>query len=158
MGCGRALVSVVAHRYGADVTASDCQPPTAGFLKADLELKGLSPTKYRSGNWGNLVARVARNGHSLLRAVVGEYDVIIGRDVLYKRDEGALLSGFIARHASANAEVWIVDPDRATRATFNRQMAALGCGVTESRMDQSAVGAGLPSKGRLPIQIRSGLK
>jgi len=158
IGCGLALASLVAHRHGADVTASDCHPLTAGFLKANLRLNGLSSLKYRNGNWNNPVAPVARNGHSRLRTVVGEYDFIIGSDVLYERDEGAALSGFIARHASAAAEVWIVDPDRANRATFNRQMAALGFGVTESRMDQPAVGTGLPYKGRLLMYVRSRLK
>jgi len=154
IGCGLALASLVAHRHGADVTASDYHPLTAEFLDVNLRLNGLSPMKYRHGNWGSVLAPVARNGRSELRSVVGEYDFIIGSDVLYERDEGAVLSGFIARHASADAEVWIVDPDRANRSAFNRQMAALGFGVTESRMDQPAVGAGLPYKGRLLMYRR----
>lgn len=155
IGCGLALASLVAHRHGADVTASDCHPLTAGFLKANLRLNGLSPIKYRHGNWASLLAPVARNGRSILRTVVGEYDFIIGSDVLYERDEGAVLSGFIARHASADAEVWIVDPDRANRATFNRQMAVLGFGVTEMRLDQPAVGLAAAYKGRLLMYRRA---
>lgn len=87
--------------------------------------------------------------------MVGEYDFIIGGDVLYERDEGALLSSVISRHASANAEVWIVDPVRANRSTFNRQMAALGFGVTEPRLNQPAVGASLAYEGRLPMYRRA---
>lgn len=158
IGCGLALASLVAHRHGADVTASDYHPLTASFLKVNLRLNGLSPMKYRHGNWGSLLSPVARNGRSGLRIVGGEYNFIIGSDVLYERDDGGVLSGFIARHASADAEVWIVDPDRANRVTFNRQMAALGFGVTESRIDQPAVGSEPRYKGRLLMYARNGPK
>ena len=155
IGCGLALASLVAHRHGADVTASDVHPLTAAFLKANLRLNGLPPMKYRHGNWASPSAPAARNGASTLRTVVGQYDFIIGSDVLYERDDGGVLSSFIARHASPAAEVWVVDPDRGNRAAFNRQMLQLGFGVTDSRMDQPAVGTTLAYKGRLLRYVRT---
>ncbi len=148
IGCGLALASLVAHRLGADVTASDCHPLTSAFLKANLRLNDLAPMKYRHGNWGNLTPPLARNKSSCLRTVVGQYDFIIGSDVLYQRDAEGVLAAFIERHASADAEVWIVDPDRANRPAFNRQMASFGFEMTESRMD-CAEGEYPAYKGRL---------
>jgi len=40
IGCGLALASLVGHRRGADVTASDCHPLTASFLSENLRLNG----------------------------------------------------------------------------------------------------------------------
>jgi predicted nicotinamide N-methyase len=149
IGCGLALASLVAHRRGADVTASDCHPLAAGFLKANLRLNHLAPMKYRHGNWASELPPLARNGTSKLRTVGGEFDLIIGSDVLYQRDEGALLPRFIALHASPSVEVWIVDPARTNRAAFNRQMSALGFGVTELRLDRAATATANAFKGRL---------
>ncbi len=154
IGCGLALASLVAHRHGADVTASDCHPLAASFLKANLRLNALASMKYRHGNWGSLLSPHARNGESMLRTVVGEYDFIIGSDILYERDDDALLSTFIAAHAGRGAEVWLVDPDRANRAAFNRQMAAAGFGLREERLDCAAAN-GVPAyKGRLLVYHR----
>src|ERR1700741_5450555 len=40
IGCGLALASLVAHRRGADVTASDNHPLAASFLPENLRLNG----------------------------------------------------------------------------------------------------------------------
>ena len=62
LGCGLALASLVGHRRGADVTASDCHPLAPGFLAENLRLNALAPMKYRHGHWGGLVAAPARGG------------------------------------------------------------------------------------------------
>jgi hypothetical protein len=53
IGCGLALASLVSHRRGADVTASDCHPLAESFLKENLRLNDLAPMKYRHGHWGD---------------------------------------------------------------------------------------------------------
>src|SRR5207245_11131911 len=47
IGCGLALASLVGHRRGADITASDCHPQAAKFLLENVRLNDLSPLKYR---------------------------------------------------------------------------------------------------------------
>jgi predicted nicotinamide N-methyase len=144
IGCGLALPSLVAHRRGADVTASDCHPLAAGFLRANLRLNGLAPMSYRHGQW-NVPPRerVRTRGHrgSVVR---GRFDFIVGSDLLYERDTSGGLASFIGRHANARAQVWIVDPDRGNRAAFHREMATEGfTSRTEERLDA------LSYKGRL---------
>ena len=51
VGCGLAVASLVGHRAGADITASDRHPLTALFLRENLRLNGLAPMKYLHGDW-----------------------------------------------------------------------------------------------------------
>ena len=51
VGCGLALASLVGHRRGADVTASDRHPLAGRFLEENLRLNDLAPMKYRHGHW-----------------------------------------------------------------------------------------------------------
>lgn len=159
IGCGLALASLVGHRRGADVTASDCHPLTEAFLLENLRLNGLPPMKYRRGQWG--VVPLPASGSTVPAGadVQGEFDLIIGSDLLYERDADATLAIFITQHAAAVAEVWIVDPDRGNRPSFNRGMAAQGFDRVEHRLFASLpVGAGtLPHyKGRLLVYRRGG--
>jgi hypothetical protein len=87
-----------------------------------------------------------------LCVVRGQYELVIGSDLLYEPDDSAALAGFIARHASPAGEVWIVDPDRGNRPAFNRQMAAAGFPVhEEERLDQPAAVGAAAYKGRLLV-------
>ena len=69
--------------------------------------------------------------------------------MLYERDEFATLSGFIGRHAAPAGEVWIVDPDRGNRPAFHRQMAELGFGLQQERLDTPASATAAAYKGRM---------
>jgi predicted nicotinamide N-methyase len=150
IGCGLALGSLIAHRRGANVTASDCHPLAAGFLKVNLRLNGLGPMKYRHGHWGSGESSpLARNGNMRLRPVAGRFDLIIGSDVLYERDTLGELPRFLARHVVDQGEIWIVDPDRGNRAEFTRRMKQAGFACVEERLDSVATGIAHAYKGRL---------
>lgn len=149
IGCGLALASLVGHRRGADVTASDCHPLAARFLRANLRLNGLPPMKYRHGDWGHVATPGTAGGGRANSAVHGRYDLIIGSDVLYDRDASTALAGFIGRHAAPQAEIWIVDPDRGNRTGFTRRMAAAGYALCDLRLDQPASAFAAAYKGRL---------
>ncbi len=151
VGCGLALASLVGHRRGADVTASDCHPLASSFLRANLRLNRLPPLSYRHGHWSRdpaegAAAMQASPSSSIVR---GRYDLIIGSDLLYERDPGGSLARFIGRHASPAAEVWIVDPDRGNRPAFSRHMAALGFGLSEERIARAASAGAAGYKGRM---------
>lgn len=144
VGCGLGLASLVGHRKGADVTASDCHPLAAEFLAENLRLNGLAPMKYRHGQWGATAPSAdASSSYQTPReednaAVSGQFDLIMGSDVLYERDDNGDLAGFIEAHAAPGAQVWIVDPHRSNRPAFNRQMDRLGFSLTEQRLDRLA--------------------
>jgi predicted nicotinamide N-methyase len=136
IGCGLGLASMVIHRRLGDITASDCHPLTEDFLRANLLLNHLPDLKYCTGNWG-------RDNPAL-----GEFDLIIGSDVLYQRDHPEQLAGFILLHAAKRAEVLIIDPNRGNRSAFNRYMALAGFALTETLLD-SPLHDGSPYRGRL---------
>jgi len=158
IGCGLALASLVGHRRGADVTASDYHPLAESFLEENLHLNDLAPMKYRHGHWSARQLSAEREGASALCVVRGLYDLIIGSDVLYDRGATAALAGFIACHLSPAGEVWIIDPDRRNRPVFNRQMAAQGFLMREERLNGPASVGAAPYKGRLLVYRRGAEK
>lgn len=137
IGCGLGLASLVVHRKLADVTASDCHPLADTFLRANLMLNQLPAMKYHTGQW-----TTANPG-------LGEFDLIIGSDVLYERSHPQQLSEFIARHSAAEVEVAIVDPNRGHRSRFTQDMQALGFSYWETNLDSALLGDEAAYRGRM---------
>ncbi len=161
LGCGLALASLVGHRRGSRVTASDCHPLARRFLETNLQLNDLPPMRYRHGHWaerqeeqGDAALTEGQDGR-LCAGVQGRFNLIIGSDVLYERDDLGQLPGFIAHHASATGEVLIVDPNRGNRSPFHRRMAALGYQMDETRLGE-LVGPVGAYRGRLFHYQRAG--
>lgn len=123
IGAGLCLASLVVHKRAGDMTASDAHPMSRPFLEENLRLNDLGPMTYTDGNWG-------RHNPEL-----GRFDLIIGSDVLYERDQPAQLAAFIDRHSAAGGEVLIVDPNRGNCPAFRRAMADFGYLYGESRAD-----------------------
>ena len=154
LGCGLALPSLVGHRRGADITASDCHPLTRGFLQANLVLNQLLPMKYRHGHWSQPGSLKQEDGAPAIDMVRGRFDLIIGSDLLYERDHAALLAGFIAHHANPAAQVLIADPGRGYVSPFSALMLAQGYVRTAQPMPMAA-SVGMPaSRGQLFSFVR----
>lgn len=154
IGCGLGLASLVAHRRGARITASDRHPLARRFLDANASLNGLAPLKYRHGQWGVTHRPCTEDmGAKLLSA---RYDLIVGSDLLYDRDAPQALAFFIDDHAQFDSEVWVVDPDRGHRPAFTRHMAAYGFElVSEARLGRRPAGSGRHGyKGRMLVYRR----
>lgn len=133
VGCGLALASMVCHRRGDDVTASDCHPLTGAFLRENLALNDMAPLAYRHGDWGADEDQAPTHNYPM---VTGRFDLIMGSDVLYERDDIGHLPRFIERHAQEVSEVLIVDPNRGNRSAFNRRMAQMGYALEEIALQQ----------------------
>lgn len=157
IGCGLGLSSLVAHRRGANVTASDCHPLTHAFLDENTRLNGLPPMAYRHGLWGTAALR--EDGLPVLTSaqddgVSGLFDLIVGSDILYERDDEGTLAHFIHAHAAANSEIWVVDPNRGNRAAFHKHMARVGFLMHEQMLDVVAQGDEAAYKGRMLTYTR----
>ncbi len=136
VGCGLGLASLSLHRRQGDVTASDCHPLAGLFLDENVRLNVLPALPYSHGDW------------AAVNESLGRFDLIIGSDVLYERNQPALLAAFIERHSQAAMEVVIVDPDRGNRTGFNRLMDALGFARDELKVTRLPDGH-TPYKGRV---------
>ncbi|MDD2739896.1 MAG: SAM-dependent methyltransferase [Methylomonas lenta] len=142
IGAGLGLASLVIHRRAGDITVSDWHPLTEDFLLENLQLNELGPLKYETSNWFD-------DNHDL-----GQFDLIIGSDLLYERQQPGQLADFIDRHASPAAEIIIVDPDRGNRAGFCQQMDTLGFNLTMVKANRFLEN-GTPYKGRFLSFLRS---
>ena len=129
LGCGLALASLVLHRRGGDVTASDNHPLAGLFLAENARLNDLAVMKYVTGDWATP------------NLGLGRFDLIIGSDVLYDRGQPEALSQFVQRHAENCVQVLIVDPDRGNHTAFGHKMAALGFSHSKARVSHLPDGA-----------------
>ena len=146
------LRSLVAHRRGADITASDHHPLAGAFMAHNASLNALPPLPYRHGDWAATQHLHALGSLEDQTLVNGRYDLIIGADLLYDRDQPQALSQFIHRHSGNDVEVVIGDPDRSNHASFSRKMGVLGYSHTEAKVHQLPDGASY--KGRLHSYLR----
>ena len=86
VGCGLGLASLVGHRRGADITASDHHPLAGAFMAHNTALNALSPLPYRHGDWAAQQYTHLRGSTEDLTLVNGLYDLIIVADLLYDRN------------------------------------------------------------------------
>ncbi len=127
LGCGLGLASLVAHRHGADMTASDYNPAAGEFLAENVSLNDFAPLTFSQCDW------------SQLQPEMGDFDLIIGSDLLYEPNHPTLLSNFIDRHSKATVEVIIIDPDRRQQREFTRAMERLGYAYSMARASTEQV-------------------
>lgn len=158
LGCGLGLASLVAHRRGAQVTASDRHPMAARFLDANQARNGLAGLRYRHAQWGeeacsDLLTKIG------VEAVSKSYDLIIASDLLYERDTPPLLAHLIEQVAKPKAEIWVVDPNRGHHNEFSRAVSAYGFQLVRNkclrhRLLYDEDGQHIPYKGRLLVYRR----
>lgn len=115
VGCGIALASLVLNSRSADITATDLHPEAGGFLSYNTAL-----------NQGRAIPFVRAGWADAGVTGLGEFDLIIGSDLLYEPDHGTLLAAFIDRHAGCSADAVIIDPGRGLVARFSKKMQGLG--------------------------------
>lgn len=141
VGAGLGLASLVVRRRSGQITMSDCHPLCPSFLHENELLNELEPIAYQTGNWNTE------------NPDLGRFDLVIGSDLLYERDQPMRLARFINAHLTTQAEVLIVDPDRGHRSHFRRAMCDLGFAYDEYRAAPT-LESGEPYKGRFLHFVR----
>ena len=119
VGCGIGLASLVLNHREADITATDYHPEAGLFLQENVRLNRGQEIPFVRTGWDDAVSKL------------GDFDLIIGSDILYEREHVELLAAFVAQHARPRCEVVIVDPGRGHHARFSRTM--VGNGFTHSQ-------------------------
>ena len=125
VGCGIALSSLVLNQRNADITATDYHPEAGNFLQANTELNDDKAIPFIRTGWED-----KDDG-------LGEFDLIIGSDLLYERGHAEMLSDFIDDHAKPQCEIIIVDQGRGHHARFSKQMVKLGYSHSQSRPENT---------------------
>ncbi len=112
VGCGIGLASLVLNEREADITATDRHPEVGVFLDANTDLNDAVPIPFVRTGWTDLAA-----GEEL-----GEFDLIVGSDLLYEEESVRELADFVGRHARPICTLLLVDPGRGHSNAFRRAM------------------------------------
>ncbi|MDW3094824.1 MAG: methyltransferase domain-containing protein [Gammaproteobacteria bacterium] len=121
VGCGIGLVSLLLNHNHADISATDIHPEAEEFLIKNANLNNGKVIPFKRANWNDIDTKL------------GQFDLIVGSDLLYERENVNLLAEFINHHTKADAHVIIVDPGRGNHATFSKKMVALGYSHTQNQ-------------------------
>lgn len=121
IGCGTALSSLLLNKKSADITATDYHPEAGNFLARNTELNEDKSIRFVRADWAE------KNDE------LGEFDLIVGSDLLYEDQHIKQLSQFIDEHAKPECVVILVDPGRGRKNKMGREMESLGYNSTESK-------------------------
>lgn len=128
VGCGLALASMVVHARGGNVVASDLHPLAGKFLAENLAANDLPPLRFEVLDW------------RLEYPALGHFDLIIGSDLLYERDQPESLANFVDRHCDpVRGRAIVTDPGRRQMARFTRLMRDRGFEVDAGVSAQARV-------------------
>lgn len=125
VGCGIGLASLLLNHRHADITATDYHPEAGAFLVENVRL-----------NQGRAIPFV-RAGWADEASELGDFDLIIGSDLLYQGDHVDLLAAFIHRHARPHCQVILVDPGRGYHGRFSKKMLSLGYNHSQAKPAQA---------------------
>lgn len=114
VGCGIGLASLILNHRKAQITATDYHPEAESLLSSNTDLNDDNDIPFERVGWNDATSEL------------GQYDLIIGSDLLYEQEHAEYLSSFIDQHANPHCEVIIVDPGRGFRGRFKKHMVALG--------------------------------
>jgi len=126
VGCGIALASHLLNNRHANITATDYHPEAGKFLAENVKLNHSDQIPYVRTGWADA------------KSTLGEFDVIIGSDLLYESEQIELLAYFLQQHAAAKCEIILVDPGRGHHAKFSKKMVALGFTHSQQKPDTAA--------------------
>jgi len=114
IGCGIGLVSLLLNNKHADISATDIHPEAGDFLIQNTQLNKGEVIPFERASW---------NEHD---TDLGEFDLVIGSDLLYEKESINSLASFIDSHTKIDSNVVIVDPGRGNHAAFSKRMVTLG--------------------------------
>jgi len=121
MGCGIGLASLVSKRRGGDITASDHHPLAHEFLDHNSDLNHLSRIDFEGASFEGPNPRL------------GNFDLILGSDILYERQHPAVVSAFLGLHMNAASEFLLADPGRGRCGQLSRRLEDQGYAHEEER-------------------------
>ena len=122
VGCGIGLASLVLNARNADISATDRHPEVGRFLRENVRINGGDPIPFERIGWTDP------------EGDLGQFDLIIGSDLLYEREQVEALADFIDQHTRPSCEVLLVDPGRGQHARFSKAMVLRGYAHSQERL------------------------
>lgn len=126
VGCGMALTSLLLNKQGADISATDYHPDVQAYMLRNTLLNNNPQIAFERVDWADSSDQL------------GQFDMIIGSDLLYEDEHIALLSDFILRHAKPTCEVIIVDPGRGRKNKLGHCLSQAGFHYTQLQPENTS--------------------
>lgn len=117
IGCGLALPSFVATRFGGNVIATDFHADVSLFLKLNQEKNKIN-FNYQVMNWRNEIERT--------KTSLGLFDLVIGSDILYESQHADQVAEALIAFLKPGGKILLSDPGRAYVQKFISAMQKLG--------------------------------
>ena len=114
LGCGLGIAAMILTERNASVIATDQHHMSQIFMAHNSRVNDVAATTFALCDW------------TQLETEFGEFDLIIGSDLLYETIHPKLLAEFIAAHCKPTAEVIMVDGGRKLSGRFDRLMLENG--------------------------------
>lgn len=115
IGCGLAIPSLLASKLGAEVIATDFHPEVPRFLERNCHLNQISKLQYIALDW-----RVSALDEA------EKFDWVIGSDILYERQQPALVAEVMAKYLKKGGMGVLADPGRPYLQVFADEMEKKG--------------------------------
>ncbi|WP_133406821.1 class I SAM-dependent methyltransferase [Parashewanella tropica] len=125
VGCGLGVSSLLLNKLNANITASDYHPEAQTFIERNNGLNHHDPIKFERVDW--------EKDHTHL----GQFDLIIGSDLLYEDHQVQALSQFLMKHSKPKSEIVLVDPGRGRKTRLRKQIEKAGFICDISKVSQS---------------------
>lgn len=138
LGCGVGMAGTVAAARGADVVMADAAPPSLLFAR------------WNSWPWRTRVSTQRLDWRNE-KIAPPPFELILGADILYDRNDWPYLDVFWQSHIATGGEVRLVEPGRSISDGFAAEMCQRGWKVEESATEL----AGEPRKLRCYRLTRS---
>lgn len=114
VGCGLGLSSILLNKQGYNITATDHHPSANEFLKRNTDLNDDPAIPFERVDWTDLNDQL------------GQFDLIIGSDLLYEDQHIEQLSNFLVSHSKDSCEIVLVDPGRGRKTKLIKRLEKLG--------------------------------
>jgi predicted nicotinamide N-methyase len=120
LGCGAGLVATAAALSGFRVCATDYYEEALLFTELNVR---------HNAHADNVVLETRLVDWRRIPTTLGRFDMVVGSDVLYEREYGALVARAIDMTLAAGGEAVIADPGRIAAADFVRDARTRGLHV-----------------------------
>lgn len=117
IGCGLALPSFVATRFGANVIATDFHADVPLFLEKN-QIGNQINFKYEVMNWRSEIERTKND--------LGTFDLVLGSDILYESQHPLQVAKALIAFLNPGGKIILSDPGRAYIQKFISSMRELG--------------------------------
>lgn len=117
IGCGLALPSFVATRFGGNVIATDFHADVPRFLELNQKKNQLQ-FQYQVMNWRSEIERT--------KSELGTFDLVLGSDILYESAHPHQVASALIAFLNPGGKIILADPGRAYIQKFVSAMKELG--------------------------------